>query len=328
MTDPQPILELIYAFRRSKTMFAAVGLGVFDQLEAGPAGVESFPDFDRSAIERLLDACVSLGLLEKEGETYRNTPLASQYLVRSSPHTMSGYIVYSNYALFPMWQKLEDALREGTNRWMPVFGFPPGDLFRHFFSTPEAARNFLLGMHGFGQLSSREVASAFDLSRFRRMVDLGGGTGHLALAMIDRYPGMTAALFELPDAIEFARGMTGGRIELIAGDFFKDPLPAADLYAVGRILHDWAEDTIMRLLARIYDVLPSGGALLVAEALLDDDRRGPVDTHMQSLNMLVCTEGRERTLPEYRELLEAAGFVGVNGRRTGTPLDAVLAFKS
>jgi acetylserotonin N-methyltransferase len=117
------------------------------------------------------------------------------------------------------------------------------------------------------------------------------------------------------------------RVELIPGDFFEDPLPEADLFAVGRILHDWSEDKIRRLLRKIHDRLPAGGALLIAEKLLDEDKSGPVAAQMQSLNMLVCTEGRERTLSEYDALLRDAGFTNVEGKRTGTPLDAVLAVK-
>ena len=328
MIDPQSIIELIYAFRRSKTMFAAVALGVFDRLQQGPAGVESFAGLNASAVERLLDGCVSLGLLAKDGGVYRNTPLAERYLCRSSPETLAGYVLYSNEALFPMWAHLEDAIRDGTNRWEPTFGFPAGGIFDHFFNTAEARRDFLLGMHGFGRLSSPQVVRAFDLSRFGRLVDLGGGTGHLAMAALDAYPRMSAAVFDLPAAIEFAREFADGRIELIEGDFFRDPLPAADLYAVGRILHDWTEAKIHRLLAKMHAALPAGGGLLIAEILLDDDKRGPVDAQMQSLNMLVCTEGRERSLAEYRRILEAAGFADIEGRRTGAPLDAVLAMKS
>jgi acetylserotonin N-methyltransferase len=99
------------------------------------------------------------------------------------------------------------------------------------------------------------------------------------------------------------------------------------LYAIGRILHDWSEDKIRLLLARIYAALPENGALLIAERLIDEDRRGPVGAHMQSLNMLVCTEGRERTLGEYEGLLRDAGFARVRGSVTGAPLDAVLAEK-
>jgi acetylserotonin N-methyltransferase len=96
---------------------------------------------------------------------------------------------------------------------------------------------------------------------------------------------------------------------------------------LGRILHDWTEERIGLLLGRIHDALPSGGGLLIAETLLDDDGLGPVPALMQSLNMLVCTEGRERTAAGYRVLLERAGFGAVEARRTGGPLDAVLAIR-
>jgi acetylserotonin N-methyltransferase len=328
-------------------MFAALELGVFDgkrPLGADgkrPSGADgkrpSGADGTRASgpeMSRLMDACVSLGLLEKRGEQYVNTPVADEYLRRSSPRSLAGYILYSNNALYPLWAHLEDAVREGTHRWEQTFGKSDkagaGGLFAHFFKTESAKRDFLMGMHGFGMLSSPKVVAAFDLSRFRRMVDLGGATGHLALAAKDRYPGMQVGLFDLPEVIEFAREQIGDRaecIEYFVGDFFEDPLPPADLYAIGRILHDWGEDKIRLLLARVHAALPDDGALLSAERLIDDDRRGPVSAHMQSLNMLVCTEGKERTLGEYRALLREAGFLTVRGVVTGAPLDAVLAEK-
>jgi acetylserotonin N-methyltransferase len=315
MNDPAPILELIDAFRRSKTMFTAVQFGIFDGRR--PHG---------AAMDRLLDACVGLGLLVKQGDEYVNTPLADEYLKRSSPRTLSGYIRYSNDALYRLWEHLDDAVIEGTNRWQQTFG-AQGGLFTHFFRTPEAQRDFLMGMHGFGMISSPAVIAAFDLSRFTSFVDLGGATGHLALTARDRYPNMKATLFDLPSVIEIAKEFVGDRVELVGGDFFVDPLPAGHLYAVGRILHDWAEEQIVALLAKIYSALPEHGALLIAERLLKEDRSGAVATHLQSLNMLVCTEGRERTLSEYSRLLEGAGFREVSGRTTGAPLDAVLALK-
>ena len=188
-------------------------------------------------------------------------------------------------------------------------------------------------MHGFGQLSSPAIVAAFDLSRFRRLADLGGATGHLAIAACERYPELHATVFDLPIVIGMAREYAArsaarDRIEPIAGDFFRDGLPEADLYALGRILHDWPEDRIRLLLSKICEALPAGGALLVAEKLLDEDKSGPTPVHMQSLNMLVCTEGRERTLTEYTALLREAGFASVGGHYTGAPLDAVLATKA
>ena len=315
-------------------MFAAVKLGVFDHLERGPADAATLAaelDAQTEPLERLLDACVGLGLLGKQDGRYANEPVAAEYLCRSSEHALTGYILYSNDVLFQVWAHLEDAVREGSHRWKQTFGLT-GPIFDHFFKTDEAMRTFLMGMHGFGVLSSPKVAAAFDLSRFQKLVDLGGATGHLAIAACERYPELHAAVFDLPRVIEVAREQVGrssvaSRIKLLAGDFFRDALPEADLYSVGRILHDWSEDKIRALLEKIYARLPSGGGLLIAEKLLAEDKTGPTPAQMQSLNMLVCTEGKERTVGEYRALLEAAGFADVQGRRTGAPLDAVLALK-
>ena len=332
--DPHPVLDLIEAFRRSKTMFTAVSMGIFDLLQKAPASaleIAARLDAHPDAMTRLLDGCAALGLLEKHDAIYRNAPVAETYLCANSPHTMRGYIRYSDAALYPMWSNLENAVREGSHRWTQTFGLD-GPIFGAFFRTDEAMRDFLMGMHGFGMLTSSHVVAAFDLTRFRHLVDLGGATGHLAIAACERYPEMHATVFDLPRATTLAREQVtqspaASRIEIVAGDFFVNELPDADLFYLGRILHDWTEAKIELLLKRIFDRLPAGGALLTGEKLLEDDGVGPVSANMQSLNMLIVTEGRERSLAEYVALLRAAGFSEVSGRRTGVALDAVMAVK-
>jgi acetylserotonin O-methyltransferase len=334
LPDPSPVTELIEAFRRSKAMFAAVSLGVFDALEPKPRSVNALAEELRvkaDPLERLLDACVGLKLLRRHGADYQNEPVASTYLCRSSAQTLTGYILYSNDVLFRLWAYVEDAVREGTPRWKQAFGVE-GSIFDHFFRTQEAKETFVQGMHGLGVLSSPKVVEAFDLSQFRRMVDLGGATGHLAIAACERNPDLRGVVFDLPGVIESARvyarsSIASPRIEVMAGDFFNDELPGADLFVLGRILHDWPEDRIRVLLAKICRRLTARGAILIAERLLYEDRSGPVSAQLQSLNMLTCTEGKERTLTEYRRLLEDAGFRNVQGRITGSALDAVLATK-
>jgi acetylserotonin O-methyltransferase len=335
LPGPSPIIDLIEAFRRSKVMFTAVSLGVFDRLEgksASAAALAAELRVEAEPLERLLDACVGLKLLRRNGRTYKNEPVASTYLCRDSQRALTGYILYSNDVIFRLWSHLEDAVREGTPRWKQEFGIE-GGIFDHFFRTEEAKQTFLQGMHGLGLLSSPKVVEAFDLSRFRRLVDLGGATGHLAIAACERYPGLHAVVFDLPSVVEVAqahlnRSPAAKRLEVVAGDFFRDQLPEADLFAIGRILHDWSEDKIHQLLARIYQRLPAGGGILISEKLLREDRTGPSSAQLQSLNMLVCTEGKERTLVEYCRLLEAVGFRKVQSRVTGAPLDAILAIKS
>ena len=331
--EPTVILDLLEAFRKSKVMFAAVELGVFDVLgtEATLEDLVKRLDCDRVALMTLLDNCVCLGLLTKREAAYVNTPVAATYLTQASPRRMTGYIHYSNRVMWKMWENLEDTVREGTHRWKQTFDFD-GPIFSHFFKTEEAMNEFLMGMHGFGLITSPTIVNAFDLSRFRVIADLGGATGHLAIAACQRYSQLQGVVFDLPHALGLAKKMVSeshvaDRLQVSGGDFFRDSLPKADLYALGRILHDWNDEHSQQLIQRAYDALPSGGGLLIAEKILWDDSTGPRWALLQSMNMLVCTEGRERTLTEYGAMLAKAGFTRVEAVRTAVPLDCILAIK-
>ena len=332
--DPGIVLELLAAFRRTKAMFAAVSLGVFDALSDGPVALDALATrlkANPDALERLLDACVGMRLLDRVEGHYRNTLVAATYLVSSSPRRLTGYINFSNEIMWRLWSHLEDAVREGSHRWQQTFGWDE-PIFKNFFRTEEAAREFLWGMHGFGLFSSPHVVSAVDLRPFTHLVDLGGATGHLVVAACERYPHLRGTVFDLPDAMGLAEEYLAttdvrDRVALVAGDFFTDPLPRGDCYALSRIVHDWSPEKIVRLLTRVVEHLPEGGGVLIAEKLLDDDKRGPTWAQMQNLNMLACTEGKERTLAEYAAILEPLGFREIVACRTSGAVDAILARK-
>ena len=332
---PDAVLELLENFRRSKIMFAAVSLGVFDSLDEGSAAAGELASrlgCDRSATERLLDACVGLALLIKRDGRYENAPAATAYLTSTSPRRMTGYINYSNDVMWKMWGNLEGAIREGTHRWKETYGWDE-PIFSSFFKDDRARHEFLMGMHGFGRITSPVIVGAVDLSGFRHMVDLGGATGHWAIAACERYPQLRATVFDLPAVLPLTREIVAAspaadRIDTVGGDFFETDLPPGDLYALGRILHDWDEPKIGRLLAKIRDALPAGGAVMIGEKLLNEAKDGPRWAQLQDVNMLVVTEGRERTLSEYAALLEQAGFSRVVGCRTAVPLDVVLGYRA
>lgn len=332
--SPDLILDLIEAFRRSKVMFAAVELGVFDALMQGAMTSEQLANqlsCNPAAMKTMLESLVTLGLLTYTGELFSNTEAAQNYLTSPSPNRLTGYISYSNTVMWQMWSHLEDAVRTGQHRWQQTFGLE-GPIFSHFFRTPEAMKEFLLGMHGYGRITSPELVRAIDLSKFRCMCDLGGATGHWVIAACEHYEHLRGIVFDLPHTLELAQSMVtqstaAGRIEIMGGDFFVDRLPAADLYALGRIVHDWSEDKIKLLLRRIYDALPRGGGLLIGEKLINEERNGPRWAMMQSLNMLICTEGKERSASEYQALLHEAGFTTCEVARTHVPLDVILATK-
>ena len=333
--EAQTVLDLIEAFRRSKVMFTAVQLGIFEQLAIVPqscAALAAQLSLDRPALSRLLDGCVSLSLLERNGDQYVNSKAATRFLTKASPETLAGYIVYSDQSLYKLWDHLDDAVREGTNRWTQTFGSRSA-LFDHYFRNETSTRSFLAGMHGFGQLASPRIVTAFDLRRFKHLVDLGGATGHLSIAACKEYPSLKATVLDLAPVEPFAREYIAqspyaNRVDFVKGDFFVDDLPRADLYVLGRILHDWDDPKIDKLLRKIVFALPRGGALLVTETLVDDDRSGPIYTLMQDINMLVGTDGRERTEGEYSALLRGAGFSTVQFRRTDSLVDAILAIKN
>lgn len=331
--DPAPVLDLISAFRRTQVLFTACELKLFDSLGSSKTCPQLAAELNLNAdaLERLLGACVMLGLLRRENGGYANTPAADAYLTTASPTRMLGYINYSNAVLWKLWDNLPDAVREGTHRWKQTYG-TDGPIFAQLFRTPEDQREFLLGMHGYGLMSSPQVVNAVDLGRFRTFVDLGGATGHLATAACQRWPNLTGVVFDLPQVVGLTREVVSAtpvadRVSIVGGDFFADDLPPGDVYALGRIVHDWAEPKIKTLLAKIHAALPPGGMVLLAEKVLHDDKAGPDWAVTQSLNMLLVTEGKERTLGEYAELLEGAGFRDVTCRRTGAPLDAVTAVK-
>ncbi len=335
LPNPEPVLFLIEAFRRSQAMFTAVELRVFDHLSAGPLGVgqlASLIQANPDALERVLNTCVHLGLLNLNSGEYSNTALASAYLDRNSPDALVGYIEYSNKALWQLWAKMPDAVREGTHRWQQVFG-GQGELFSHYYKTEEDKHRFVMGMHAFGQISSPKVVRAFDLGGFRHIVDLGGATGHLPIAACQAYPNLRGTVLDLGPVLEVTREVVeaaglSGRIDTVSGDFFTDPLPTGDLYALGRILHDWTRAKIDTLLKKIYAALNEGGAVLIAEKVLAESGVEPLWALLQSLNMLVVTEGKERRFSEYKEILEAAGFRDVQCVvLPDSPLDAIFARK-
>ena len=257
LPDPAPILDLIESFRRSKTMFTAVSMGIFDSLYEAPstaAGLAGELGADAGALERLLDACAALGLLRKEDGVFHNQPVAAEYLRAGSRNALTGYILYSDRALYPMWGNLEDC-----------------DSRRH---APLAA-DVRLGRADFQQLlQDRGVAARIPAGDARvwhadvagggrgvrsqpvsGLADLGGASGHLAIAACERYPGLRGIVHDLPQVAGFAReqiaqSTAADRLEVVEGDFFRDELPAADLYAVGQILHDWSDEQVGRLVGR------------------------------------------------------------------------------
>ncbi|KXZ46784.1 hypothetical protein GPECTOR_40g518 [Gonium pectorale] len=360
--DPAPVLDLLNAFRSSQALFAAVNLRLFECLAAaGDSKQLTVPELADAVrnrrgegdgdgdgkgvsvdgLDRLCRACTALGLLDSPAPgCFALTPVAATYLVSSSPVSLTGYCTHSQQVVWPLFAELPAAVASGSNVWQRAFGQGGADVFARIYSTPPDVLRFMRGMHSFASLSAQAVVTAFDLSFASTLLDLGGATGAIAAAACEVYPGLASAVVvDLPHVVAAAEAhfappadgpCGGGRLRWLAADFFgeREKLPQqVDLIVLSRILHDWDPPRCEVLLELSYSLLRPGGAVLVAEMLLQPDRLGPRAAVLQDLNMLCQTHGRERSAEEYAAMLAAAGFECAEGRRTGSYLDAVLARK-
>uniref|UniRef100_A0A2R8ZEW2 Acetylserotonin O-methyltransferase like n=1 Tax=Pan paniscus TaxID=9597 RepID=A0A2R8ZEW2_PANPA len=334
---PTRLLELIEGFMLSKALFTACKLKVFDLLkdEAPQKAMDIASKVDASAYgtERLLDICAAMGLLEKTEQGYSNTETANVYLASDGEYSLHGFIMHNNDLTWNLFTYLEFAIQEGTNQHHRALGKKVEDLFQDaYYQSPETRLRFMRAMHSMMKLTACQVATAFNLSHFSSACDVGGCTGALARELAREYPRMQVTVFDLPDIIELAAhfqppGPQAVQIHFAAGDFFRDPLPSAQLYVLCRILHDWPDDKVHKLLSRVAESCKPGAGLLLVETLLDEEKRVAQHALMQSLNMLVQTEGKERSLGEYQCLLELHGFHQVQVVHLGGVLDAILATK-
>ncbi|XP_033866463.1 acetylserotonin O-methyltransferase [Acipenser ruthenus] len=337
---PKKILDYMEGFLVSKTLFAACELGVFDFLlvseqSTSSADIAKGLKTSVDGMERLLMACVGLQLLHADiqnGEAlYSNTELSRIYLTRTSPKSLFHSIQYNSQTIYLCWHYLADAVREGKNQYEKAFGVSSGDLFEALYRSDEEMITFMKLMNSVWNICGKDVVTAFDLSPFQSIYDLGGCSGAVAKQCVSAYPESMVTIFDLPKVVQMAKehfvSSDERRISFHEGDFFRDPIPASDLYILARILHDWTDEKCLELLIKVNKACKPGGGLLLIEALLNEDKSGPLTTQLYSLNMLVQTEGRERSPSEYIHLMEAAGFTDIQVKRTGKLYDAVLGRK-
>uniref|UniRef100_A0A3P9IVC6 Acetylserotonin O-methyltransferase n=1 Tax=Oryzias latipes TaxID=8090 RepID=A0A3P9IVC6_ORYLA len=337
---PKKILEYMEGFLISKTVFTSCELGVFDVLLKAeqPLSAEEISQAVEASLDgtqRLLAACAGLQLLtvhhDKGQVLYSNTEEARVFLTRSSPLSLCQSIQYSSRTIYLCWHYLTDAVREGKNQYEKAFGVSSKDLFQAMYRSDEEMVKFMHLMNSIWNICGKDVITAFDLSPFKVICDLGGCSGALAKQCTAVYPECTVMIFDLPKVVRMSQehfvSEADQRIGFHEGDFFKDSLPVADLYILARILHDWTDERCIKLLQRIYEACKPGGAVLLVEALLNEDGSGPLTVQLYSLNMLVQTEGRERTDAQYAALLTTAGFTNIQHCLTGKIYDAVMGYK-
>jgi 3-hydroxy-5-methyl-1-naphthoate 3-O-methyltransferase len=304
---PDAVLELFLSFWVSRTVMAAVELGVFDVVP--PSGIA-----EREAAELLklaerparglFDTCVAVGLLRREGDTIKTTEAAARYLSSGSEYSLRNYVLDERWC-WPAWGRLEEALRTDAP---PL---PQDDDGYHVF--PE---EFLLDfLHGHSLWMGDALAQAVPLDGVRRLMDVGGGSGAVSIALCRANPSLQAVVIDR-DAVltktqeHIADAGLSERISTHAANVFSDPLPeGCDAAVIANMLHDFSPERAAMIPERVARALPSGGRLLVMEIAPDDDRSGPPLAAVFTVTMIVNTEGGvAHTRAELRSMIEAAGF--------------------
>lgn len=293
---PAGILQLATGFWASKALLSAVELGVFTALAEGPLDAESLRErlgIHRRGAYDLFDALVALGLLDRQEGRYTNTAETAAFLDRKSPAYIGGFCEMINARLYPFWGSLTDALRTGTPQNEAKTG---GEFFPVLYSDPGRLKQFLQAMTGISTGAAKAIARQFPWATHRTFIDVGCAQGCLPVQVARTHPHVSGGGFDLPEVgphfDEYVSSFgLGDRLRFHPGSFFADPLPQADVLAMGHILHDWNLEEKMALLAKAHAALPPGGALIVYEALIDDERRQNAFGLMMSLNMLIETEG-------------------------------------
>lgn len=294
---PDNILQLGFAFFGSKTLLSAVELGVFTELAEQPLTAEQLRQrlqlHPRSFLD-FFDALVALGMLQRDGDLYANTPETDHFLVRGKLNYIGGFLEMANERLYRFWGSLTEGLKTGLPQNEVKTGGP--GLFETLYADPERLKLFLAAMTGLSMGASIAIAQKFPWDKYKTVVDVGGAQGGLLVQLCLAHQHLRGTNFDLDvvgpifDEYVAVNGLSE-RLKFQPGNFFDQPLLGADVITMGHILHDWDLEQKRMLLDKAYAALPEGGALLVFEALIDDERKQNAFGLIMSLNMLIETPG-------------------------------------
>jgi hypothetical protein len=312
---PDRIMQTGLGFWASKTLLSAIEMGLLTELARGPESVDAITGrlgLHPRASRDFLDALVALGFLDREGDRYANTPETDLFLDRKKPSYLGGMLEMANSRLYPFWGHLTEALRTGA----PQNEYKSGGagLFETLYADPARLQQFLAAMTGISHGANVTIARAFPWADHQTFVDVGTAQGDLAAQIALANPHVRGVGFDLPEVApifeEYVEGVgVTDRLSFQPGDFFKDDLPKADVILMGHILHDWDLATKKMLVRKAFEAVPTGGAFIVYETIIDDDRRVNAFGLMMSLNMLIETPGGfDYTGADCQEWMREAGF--------------------
>ncbi len=324
--DPSRIMDMATAFHDSAVLFAASDLGIFAALaksgEATTAGLADSLGFDVRAVTLIMDACVAVGLLQKDGSLYRNTPEGEAFLVPGSPNDLSKAIWYMR-DVYPVWGRLTDLIRTGR---------PPESPQLHLGDDQTRTRAFVMSMHGKALATGEAVLAKLRLAGCRRLLDVGGGPGTYSVMLSRAYPDLHATVLDLPPVIRIASGLieqqgASSRVATLPGDYHTTPFPADnDAVLFFGMMHQESPEGIQSLLRKAYDVMTPGAAVYIMDMMTDPTHTAPKFSAMFAVNMaLTTTSGWVFSSAELCTWARAVGFVDFEVQPLPPPIPHWLA---
>jgi O-methyltransferase/methyltransferase family protein len=328
------ILQIGLGFWASKVLLSAVEMELFTELAKHPQNLESLQArlglHTRSARD-FLDALVALGFLERRDNIYSNAPSADFFLDKRKPSYVGGVLEMANHRLYPFWNHLTAALRTGEPQNEIRSGGP--NFFTALYADPDRLKGFLKAMTGLSKGANRIIAARFPWKDYNTVADVGTAQGDLIVQVVLANPHISGIGFDLPEVAPIfedyvAANRLSSRVSFHAGSFFRDPLPQADVLMMGHILHDWSLEEKKLLIRKAFEALPAGGALIVYESIIDDDRSENVFALLMSLNMLIETPaGFDYTALDCIGWMKEAGFRETRVERLLGPDSMVVGIK-
>jgi O-methyltransferase/methyltransferase family protein len=333
-TGLELILQVGLGFWASKTFLSAVEMGVFTELAKGPedlAALRSRLGIHPRSARDFFDALVALGFLRRAEGKYANTPATDMFLDKNKPTYIGGVLEMASQRLYRHWSHLTEALRTGKLQSEAKGG--TGSPFEELYADPARLKTFLTAMTGISRGANIAISGKVPWERYRTFADVGTAQGDLAVQIALGNPHLTGIGYDLaqigPIFEEYVeQNGLSSRLRFQVGNFFEDALPKADVITMGHILHDWNLEEKKMLLGKAYAALNAGGAVVIYDAIIDDDRSENAFALMMSLNMLIETPGGfDYTGRDCTAWMKEAGFRDVRVEHLMGPDSMVIGFK-
>ena len=336
--DPSYIMQIGMGFWASKVLQSAVELDLFTALGKRPMTASELAhalELHPRAVPDFPDALVALMLLVREGDgaeaRYSNTQEGGAFLDKNSPAYIGGFLEMANHRLYRFWGDLTEGLKTGKPQ--NEVKHTGASVFAKLYEQPARLEEFVNAMAGVSAGNFKALAEQFDFSKYKTLSDIGGATGQLACLVAAAHPHMQCTTFDLPQVEPIAMRRIAaagldGRVKAVGGDFFSSALPKADVITMGMILHDWNLEKKKLLIRKAYEALPSGGAFIVVEALIDDARRENIFGLLMSLNMLIeFGDAFDYSGADFIGWCKEAGFREFKIMPLAGPSSAAIAYK-